>query len=188
MTTPPAAPIAIAALDRPGLDRHLDALAELLRACVHGGASVGFILPFDIDQARAFWLGEVAPALAAGRRVALVATWAGEVAGTVQLDLDSWPNQAHRAEVAKLLVHPRHRRSGIGRRLMQQVEAEAAAAGRRLLTLDTAGDAAERLYASLGYRCAGRIPGYARDPIEDRLDATTIMFKWLPAGTNALRA
>ena len=175
----PSPPLAIVALDRGGLDRHLDALAGILHACVHDGASVGFVLPFEIDQARGFWIGKVAPALAAGGRVLLVATVDGELAGTVQLDLDTMPNQRHRGEVAKLLVHPRHRRAGIARALMRQVEAAAAAADRWLLTLDTAGDAAEALYESLGYERAGRIPFYARDALADRCDPTTIMFKLL---------
>jgi ribosomal protein S18 acetylase RimI-like enzyme len=171
--------IEIEGLDPAGLEQHLAALAEILHACVHAGASVSFILPFGLDQACAFWSGRVAPALAGGKRIVLVARLDGAIAGTVQLDLDTWPNQAHRGEINKLLVHPKHRRSGIGRALMQRAEAMAQAAGRKLLTLDTAGEAAERLYLSLGYERAGSIPGYARDPIEDRLDATTYMYKWI---------
>jgi ribosomal protein S18 acetylase RimI-like enzyme len=172
------------ALDVAGLERHADPLTELLHACVHHGASVSFILPFDLNQARAYWREKVAPAVGAGGRLVLIATVAGEVAGTVQLDLDTWPNQAHRADVAKLLVHPRHRRAGLARALMLAVEDRAAAAGRWLLTLDTASEAAERLYLSLGYQRAGRIPDYARAPLEDRIEATTIMFKLLPNAVN----
>jgi ribosomal protein S18 acetylase RimI-like enzyme len=175
----PSRPIDIVALDRSGLDRHLDALAEILHACVHDGASVSFILPFAIDQARAFWVEKVAPGVAADKRIVLLATMDGQAAGTVQLDLDTTPNQRHRAEIAKLLVHPRYRRSGIARALMRHIESLCADRDRWLLTLDTAGDAAEALYASLGYERVGRIPFYARDPIVDRFDATTIMFKIL---------
>jgi hypothetical protein len=87
------------------------------------------------------------------------------------------PNQPHRADVMKLLVDPRARRRGLARALMLAIEKEAARGGRWLLTLDTAGDAAERLYRSLGYTAAGAIPSYARDPLVDRFDATTIMYK-----------
>ncbi len=85
-------------------------------------------------------------------RAVLLAAWSdGELAGTVQVGLDMPPNQPHRAEVQKLLVVPGARRRGIGRALMLRAEAEAARAGRRLLTLDTrAGDAAEPLYRGLG--------------------------------------
>jgi ribosomal protein S18 acetylase RimI-like enzyme len=172
-------PIEIVALDREGLDRHLEALAGILRACVHDGASVSFILPFELDQAREFWLGKVAPGVIANKRVLLIAKLDGEVAGTVQLDLDTPPNQQHRAEVAKLLVHPSYRKLGVGRALMQRILSCCVDAGRSLVTLDTAGDAAEALYASLGFERAGRIPFYAKDPIADRLDATTFMYKVL---------
>jgi GNAT superfamily N-acetyltransferase len=145
------------------LDSHIDALAEILRACVHDGASVGFILPFDIADARKFWNASVAPALAGGKRTLLIARLGGEIVGTGQLNADTMPNQAHRADVLKVLVHPRHQRRGIGRALMNELERLAIDLGRMLLTLDTvAGDKAEPLYLSLGYEIAGRIPSYAR--------------------------
>ncbi|HLI13361.1 MAG TPA: GNAT family N-acetyltransferase [Alphaproteobacteria bacterium] len=173
--------IRIAALDRAGLERALDSLAEILHACVHDGASVGFVLPFTREAARAFWRETVAPGVAAGTRILLVAEHGGEVAGTVQLGLGTMPNQRHRAEIAKLLVHPRHRRRGIGRALMLEAEQAARCHGRALITLDTkTGDAAEPLYLALGYELAGRIPGYARDTREPgRFDATSVMYKTL---------
>jgi ribosomal protein S18 acetylase RimI-like enzyme len=82
--------------------------------------------------------------------------------------------------VRKLLVHPDFRRRGIGKALMTEAERLASDLGRSLITLDTrTGDKAEPLYQSLGYTVAGVIPGYCRDPFEDRLDATTIMYKVL---------
>ena len=166
-------------LDGSGLARHVDALSDLLVLCVHDGASVSFILPFDAGHARSFWLGKVAPGVAAGTRILLAAMTSGYPVGTVQLDLDTPPNQAHRGEIAKLLVHPAHRRTGLARALMQKLEDHARTAGRSLLTLDTAGEAAERLYLSLGYQRAGTIPGYAKNPLSENLDATTYMFKVL---------
>ena len=63
---------------------------------------------------------------------------------------------------------------------MAELERHAGGLNRRLLTLDTrTGDAAEPLYASLGYRTVGIIPGYCRDPFADQLDPTTIMYKAL---------
>ena len=65
---------------------------------------------------------------------------------------------------------------------MAEIERRALEAGRWLITLDTAGDAAETLYRSLGYELAGTIPLYARDAFEaDRYDATRIMYKDLRA-------
>jgi ribosomal protein S18 acetylase RimI-like enzyme len=174
--------ITIEELDPVGLARELEALAEVLRACVHAGASVSFVLPFGIEEARGFWTGKVRPALEAGGRRLLVARLDGRVAGTVQLDVATPPNQAHRADVSKLLVHPEAQRRGIARRLMLALESVAREEGRTLLTLDTRrGDAAEPLYASLGYALAGVIPRYARAPDMDRLDDTSVMYKQLAA-------
>jgi ribosomal protein S18 acetylase RimI-like enzyme len=113
-------------------------------------------------------------------RLLLVARQGNRIAGSVQLDSDTPPNQPHRAEVRKLLVHPDFRRHGLARALMAEVERLAGRLGRSLITLDTrTGDKAEPLYASLGYKTAGIIPGYCLNPFEDRLDSTTVMYKAL---------
>lgn len=174
--------LAIEIHELPGtaIDRYLPSLARLIHACVEDGASVSFVQPFPISDAEAFWARKVAPAVAGGERVLFIALEGGAVAGSVQLDLDMPPNQPHRAEVSKLLVHPDFRRRGIARKLMAYLEAKARARGRSLITLDTrTGDKAEPLYADLGYVVAGVIPKFARDPKEDRLDATTYMYKFL---------
>ncbi len=179
-------PAIVAAED---LASRLDAFAALLHACVHAGASVNFVMPFPEAEARAFWERKVLPAVRDGARVLLAAESGERIVGTVQLALDTPPNQPHRAEVSKLLVDPAFRRRGIARALMAAVEQVAAALGRSLLTLDTrTGDHAEPLYASLGYVTAGTIPGYCRDPFADRLDATTIMYKRLEVPEAMLEA
>lgn len=159
----------------------LPELASLLHACVHAGASVSFVLPYTQEDAQAFWRGKVLPAVAGGTLKLWVARQDGRIAGTVQLDTDTPPNQPHRAEVRKLLVHPDFRHRGIARRLLPEVEAMAARLGRSLLTLDTrTGDSAEPLYASLGYQTVGVIPGFSRDPFDaGKVDGTTIMYKQL---------
>jgi GNAT superfamily N-acetyltransferase len=158
----------------------LDGLAELLHATVHDGASVGFVLPFTVGEARALWSERVLPAVRARERRVLLARLEGRIVGTVQLVLDTMPNQRHRADVAKLLVHPKARRRGIARELMERLEGMAREEGRTLLTLDTrTGDAAEPLYLAMGYRAAGVIPGYARGPAGPELEATTFMYKVL---------
>ena len=181
-TAMPAPSVAVAALDPPALAESLDRLAEILHACVHDGASVGFVMPFGPDDARAYWVSKVAPSHQAGKRIVLTARLGGSIAGTAQLDLDTMPNQRHRGEASKVLVDPKLRRAGVARALMLEIEARAKAAGRWLITLDTAGDAAEALYRSLGYRVAGSIPFYARDAFEDRYDATRLMYKDLRRG------
>ena len=168
----------IVALSAPELETRLNEFAALLHACVHAGASINFVLPFPLQEAETFWRAKVLPGLRAGTRILFAAEADGRLAGSVQLDCDTPPNQPHRAEVSKLMVHPDFRRRGIARALMAALERRAGDLGRSLITLDTrTGDMAEPLYASLGYVTAGTIPGYCRDPFADRLDATTIMYK-----------
>jgi ribosomal protein S18 acetylase RimI-like enzyme len=160
------------------LGKHAAELGALMRACVLDGASIGYVLPFSLEDGAAFWTKTVLPALRNGGRLLLVARREGLIVGTVQLDYDTPPNQPHRAEVRKLMVHPAHRRQGIAQALMAALERHAAALGRSLLTLDTrTGDAAQPLYAALGYQVVGMIPGYCRDTLSSRLDSTTIMYK-----------
>jgi GNAT superfamily N-acetyltransferase len=171
-------PPEIEALDAAGLAAATDRLAQILRSCVHEGASVGFVLPFPLDEARAYWRERVAPAQGAGGRLVLVARVGDAIAGTAQLDFDSAPSKRHHAEVSKVLVDPARRRAGLGRALMLEIERRARADGRWLLTLDTAGEAAEALYRGLGYLLAGAIPFYARDAFSpDRYEATRLMYK-----------
>jgi ribosomal protein S18 acetylase RimI-like enzyme len=101
----------------------------------------------------------------------------GVLVGTVTLDLAMPPNQPHRAEVAKLLVHPAARRRGVAQTLMAALETKAAQRGRRLLTLDTrADDAGEALYRRLGWQEAGRIPGFALNA-DGSASATVFFYK-----------
>ena len=174
--------IAIAALDSGLFEQTLDRLAHILRDCVGEGASVGFVAPFSQDESRAYWLDRVAAPHAAGGKLVLIATLGGDVAGTAQLDLDSMPSKRHHAEVSKVLVGPAFRRAGVGRALMREIERRAAEEGRWLLTLDTAGDAAEALYRALGYSLAGAIPNYARKAFEEGYEATQLMYKDLRGG------
>ena len=170
--------IRIITLSASALAQHLDALAALLHACVVDGASIGFVMPYTPEQAGAYWRDKVSPGVQHGGVTMLLALQGDALIGTVQLDHDTPANQAHRAEVRKLLVHPLARRQGVGRLLMQAIEPHAVRLGRSLLTLDTrTGDNGEPLYRSLGYQVAGMIPRYCRDTYETRLDATTIMYK-----------
>jgi ribosomal protein S18 acetylase RimI-like enzyme len=167
----------IASLSSEDFDRAVERLSEILRDCVSEGASIGFVLPFAMEEARAYWRDRVGPQRAAGK-IVLAATLDGELAATAQLDFDAMPSKRHHAEVSKVLVDPRFRRAGLGRALMIEIERRAIAAGRWLLTLDTSGDAAERLYGSLGYEVAGAIPFYARDAFDRNSYATTrLMYK-----------
>jgi len=157
---------------------NLEGLAEVLRVSVAAGAAVGFVLPLTTDDCRAFWRDTVLPLVRSDARCLFAAFLERRLVGTVQLHLGLPPNQPHRCEVTKLVVHPDFRKRGIARRLMATLEAEARARGRSLITLDTrTGDKAEPLYLSLGYQAAGVIPGYALNPANDGFHATTYMYK-----------
>jgi GNAT superfamily N-acetyltransferase len=152
-------------------DRHVEGLADVLIDCVEGGASVSFMLPLPRTKALEFWRG-VADGVAHGERALLVAEDGGGVIGTVQLILDQPENQPHRADLSKMLVHRRARRRGVGAALLRAAEAAAREYGKSLLVLDTASEAAERLYSRLGWQRCGVIPGYALLPRGGRCDTT----------------
>lgn len=145
-------------------DACVEALADVLIDCVEGDASVSFMHPLTRERAEAFWR-KVAADAAAGGRAVLVAEDEYGVCGTVQLIFDLPENQPHRADVAKMLVHRRARRKGLGAALMRAAEALARERGRTLLVLDavTGGDGA-RLYERLGWVRAGDVPNFALLP------------------------
>jgi GNAT superfamily N-acetyltransferase len=138
-------------------------LAEVLADCVAGGASVSFMLPYSPVDAAAFF-EKVIASVVRGETVLVAARLDGRVVGTVQLGLDMPPNQPHRGDIKKLLVHRVARNRGIGALLMARAEAEAKARGRTLLVLDTASGEAERLYERGGWQRVGVVPDYAMWP------------------------
>jgi len=144
-------------------DAEVEGLADMLIDVVEGGASVSFMHPFTRDKAIAFWRG-VARGVEAGERVIVVAEDELGICGTAQLILSLPENQPHRADLAKMLVHRRARRRGIGAAVLQAAEDLARQLGKTLLVLDTASQDAERLYERAGWIKAGVIPDYALMP------------------------
>jgi GNAT superfamily N-acetyltransferase len=154
-------------------------LSAVLVDCVHAGASVSFMAPLDRGRADRFWR-EVGDGVGAGERILLVAEDAGgTIVGTVQV-VHAWAqNQPHRADLAKMLVHPSARRRGVGERLVRAAEEAALEAGRTLLVLDTVtGSDAERLYARCGWVRVGEVPEYALMP-DGTPCATTFFYRRL---------
>jgi GNAT superfamily N-acetyltransferase len=161
-------------------DEEIQGLAELLIDCVDGGASVSFMQPLQRSKALDFWR-RVGEGVASGERALLVAEDADGVVGTVQLVLHQPENQPHRADLAKMLVHRRARRQGLGAALMRAAEDLGRECGKSLLVLDTVtGGDAERLYTRLGWQRCGVIPGYALLP-RGGLCATTYFYRALHA-------
>ena len=156
----------------------IEQLADVLLDCVEGGASVSFMLPLTRERAVAFWR-KVAEGVATGGRALLVAEDTLGICGTVQLIYDLPENQPHRADVAKMLVHRRARRQGLGAALMRAAEATARECGKSLLVLDTVtGGDAERLYARLDWVRVGEIPNYALFP-RGGFCSTTVFYRKL---------
>jgi ribosomal protein S18 acetylase RimI-like enzyme len=164
-------------LAAPVSEADLHGLAALLVDAVQAGAAVSFLTVTE-DQALDWWRKQFG--VSASRSIVLVARDAEGIAGSVQLHPSWAPNQPHRADVAKLIVHRRARRRGLGAELMAAVEREAAAAGYRLLVLDSKrGDAGERLYRRLGWSVVGTIPRYALDTDGATPHDTVVFYKEL---------
>ena len=160
------------------VEREIEGLSDVLIDCVEGGASVSFMLPMSRAKADAFWRSTAA-SVARGERVVLAAEdAAGTIVGTAQVILAQPENQPHRGDLAKMLVHRRARRRGVGAALLVSAERSALSAGKTLLVLDTASDDAERLYARQGWQRCGEIPNYALWP-DGRPCATTFFYKFL---------
>jgi GNAT superfamily N-acetyltransferase len=170
--------VAVERFDADEVRQHRDALAEVLVDCIEGGASVSFMAPFSLVEARAFF-ASIEPEIAAGTRVLIAAFLDDDLVGTVQV-VAAWPpNQPHRADVTKLLVRRSARKRGIGQRLMARAEAEARKQGWTLLVLDTVtGDPAERLYERMDWTKVGVIPNFALYP-DGRPCDTTVFWKAL---------
>lgn len=161
---------ALKSIDEPTLT----GLCDVLIDCVEGGASVSFMWPMTRDKALTFWR-DVGASLARGERAVIVAEdEQGRIVGTSQAIWAGPENQPHRADLAKMLVHRRARRSGVGAALLAATEREALAAGKTLLVLDTGSAEAERLYERGGWQRVGAVPRYALWP--DGPPCTTVFF------------
>ncbi|WP_226569496.1 GNAT family N-acetyltransferase [Mangrovibacter yixingensis] len=169
--------ITLLQLDCSGLELHLEPLTSLLVESVAQGASISFIQPFNQIDAQQFWLESVKPAVGCGERALFAACLGNKLLGTVQLITNMPPNQPHRCEVAKMIVHPEARRCGLGHAMMRHIMQYAREQGKTLMTLDTrTGDAGEKLYRSVGFEVAGMTPGFALDTDGKHTHSTTWMY------------
>jgi GNAT superfamily N-acetyltransferase len=167
-------------IQRPARESDIEELARLLVDAVESGASVSFMASFTVEEAKEWWRETLRAA--SPRAVFVVARDGARIVGTVQMHPAWAPNQPHRGDIAKLLVHTSARRHGIGRALMERVEEQARRGGFTLLTLDTArGDGAESLYRSLGWTVVGVIPDYALYPDARPCD-TVVFYKRIDRG------
>ena len=155
----------------------LDDLSSLLTDAVESGAGVSFMRDLSFDRAREWWSKVFAES--SSKAVILAARDERGVVGTVQLQPSWAPNQPHRADVAKLIVHRRARGKGVARALMRELERYAREEGFTLLLLDTCKDSvAERLYSSTGWTRVGVVPNFALNP-DGSLCDTVFFYKQL---------
>ena len=155
----------------------LDDLSSLLTDAVESGAGVSFMRDLSFDRAREWWSKVFAES--SSKAVILAARDERGVVGTVQLQPSWAPNQPHRADVAKLIVHRRARGKGVARALMRKLERYAREEGFTLLLLDTCKDSvAERLYSSTGWTRVGVVPNFALNP-DGSLCDTVFFYKQL---------
>jgi GNAT superfamily N-acetyltransferase len=167
------------AIERVGAasDDVVNALAALLVDAVEDNAGISFMAGLRLEEAAAWWRKTLSSS--SPRTVILAARDDKGVVGTVQLQPAWPPNQPHRADVAKLIVHRHARGRGVARALMQELERHAREQRFTLLMLDTCqGSAAERLYSSLGWIRVGVVPGFALNP-DGTLCDTVFFYKQL---------
>lgn len=159
-------------------EKQIPRLAEILIDAVDSGAGVSFMKPLLPNVARDFWRGHIA-GIATNTTFPIIAEIDGHIAGIVLL-MRAWaPNQPHRCDVAKLLVHRNFRRRGVASALMQTLEDKAQGLNQTLITFDAvANSAASALYESLGFICVGTYPNYAYSG-DGKLDDTALFYKAL---------
>jgi len=163
-------------LTPPNDRQHVAALADVLLDCVAGGASVSFMASLSKTEAETFF-NKVFDGVQQQERLLLAAFMDSQLVGTVQVLTATPPNQPHRADIAKLLVHRSARGQGVAAQLMEHAEKASRLAGKTLLVLDTVtGGEAERLYLRLGWTKVGVIPNYALFP-DGRWCDTSIFWK-----------
>ena len=105
-------------------ESHVPRLGKILIDAVDSAAGVSFMAPLSSEVAEDYWRRQL-PDISAGTTVQFVVEENNVIAGTVLL-IKAWaPNQPHRCDVAKLLVHRDFRRKGVGTLLMQALERRA---------------------------------------------------------------
>ena len=166
-------------LTSPEAEAALGRLSDILIDAVAHGAGVSFMHPLLTADAQNYWQSQLA-SLALGQTFIFVCQdRQSTITGTVMLQKSWAPNQPHRADVAKLLVHSDHRRQGVASALMLALEKYAVDTGLKLITFDAvAGGGAESFYRTMGYVPAGVIPGYAYSG-DGKLDDTVFFYKTL---------
>ena len=145
------ATIAIESPDQPGV-------IALLRASDHYHAA---LYPSESNH-----LADVSALLAENVRFLVARTSGGVVVGCGAVLLSHQTTPAS-AELKRMWVDPSTRGTGLGRRLLSELEATAMSEGSTILQLETGISQLDalRLYKAAGYRVRGPFGSYAPDPL-----------------------
>lgn len=108
-------PLPIEQFDAERLGPYPPAFARILQKTIHGGASLGFLPTLTLDDAEAYWCG-VERSVARANSLLFGVLDADGVVATVKLLPSQRTNACHRAELAKLMVAPSHRRQHLAKR------------------------------------------------------------------------
>jgi GNAT superfamily N-acetyltransferase len=168
----------VSVLDAAEVESAIPRLSEILIDAVASGAGVSFLHPLAPEKAEQFWRDQM-PGVKSGKTFILTCKDRfGKDMGVVMLHKAWAPNQPHRGDVAKLLVHRDFRNQGVGSALMHRMELLAQEKGLKMINFDAvAGGAPDRLYRTLGYRVAGMVPGYAYSSKGDKLEDVVFFYK-----------
>ena len=110
----------ITELESADIAEHVNDLCRVLIDSVAAGAAISFMAPLATVEAKHFWVHDVKSAVQGGSRRLFGAFVDQRLVGTVRLILGMPPNQPHRAETSKMIVHPGGRRRGLGTALMNE--------------------------------------------------------------------
>ncbi|WP_039054660.1 GNAT family N-acetyltransferase [Enterobacter sp. Bisph1] len=135
-------------------------LAHLLLDALHSGASLGYPRTISRQEAESLFYA-LRSELEKGERLLWIARDEQGVVGCISLQLPLQSEALNRGNIKLLLVHRRARRTGIGKKLLTEVEKTAWTRQRGLLSLEVqAGSVGEAFYRSQGYRCLGEMPDF----------------------------
>ena len=136
-------------------------LCEATDAAILDGGGFGFVSPPERNWLERYWQG----VLLVPERSLFVARREGSICGSVQMVAPPRNNEAQKSIVAvqHLFVAPWARGVGVGRLLMEAVEAEAKARRFKVINLDVRETQTQAIamYETLGYRRWGLHPKYA---------------------------
>jgi ribosomal protein S18 acetylase RimI-like enzyme len=159
----------------------LDDLCEATEAAIAEGGGFGWLKAPPRHILESYWKGIL---LVPGRHL-FAARLDGVVAGSAQLTRMPRNNeaQAFAAHLTTCFVTPWARGHGLGRRLLEAVDAYAGAAGVEVINLDVRETqiAAMSLFEKTGYVRWGTHPAYAR--VEGRLVRGHFFYKTVAAAT-----